>query len=144
MDGMMVGPPGREVPSQVMDVAPYVFGPLAEACAALSPEEVRFTMFPAEPVHDGAGGSHAEPPACGWEISAGGTTVSGPLSTMSFVALWNEDVASVAGMRVGMTLESPEWMMDVPFVHVHPSGFLQAVSYDAVNGRFCRSILYPD
>ena len=132
-----------EMPSQVLPEPPYLYGPMAEAAVRLSPPLIKLRMFPAEPTHDAQGNPHIAPPCCGWSLGEGEVTASGPLSTMSFIAIWNEGVTTAAGVPITMEIESPEWLTDVPFVHVHPSGYLMAIWYDSAAGKFMRSVLYP-
>ncbi len=133
----------KEIPSQILRDEPRMRGDLAIACANLRPNRVRLEMFPAEPTKDHTGTEHVDPPICGWSIEADGKSADGPLATMSFISVWNNDERVIDDIAVDLVLHQPKWAAAMPFVHFHPSGFLMAVRYDAPSGNFMRSILYP-
>ncbi len=83
------------------------------------------------------------PPSCTWTIETDESVETGPLSLMSFIAIWNEKVLHVDGVPIDSTIHNEHLMVAAPFIRPHPSGFLQAIGYDAPLEIFYRSILYP-
>ena len=131
-----------ETPSQILPSPPYLHGPLADARRRLRPARISLEMFPAAPTRTSDGHEHCEPPACGWAISSDRGNEDGPLSLMSFLALWNDAVRRIDGLPVEMSIHDRRHLAGTAFVQLHPSGFLQAISYDSA-GFFRREILYP-
>ena len=129
------------MPSQVLPQPPYLFGPLAAEAARARPSRLRMELFPAEPVAGEGGMPHAEPPAASWTCEPGGA--SGPLSIMSFVALWAQQVRSVAGIPLELSIHDAGSLAACPFAAPHPSGFFQAIQYDGESQSFHRQVLYP-
>ncbi len=130
-----------ELPSQILPRHPYLFGPLGSEAIRTRATAIELELFPAEPTETANGTLHAEPPIAAWTCKPSGR--SGPLSTMSFLALWSQDIRQVRGMEISLKIHSPLWLSACQFVCLHPSGFPQAIGYDRHTQVFSRQILYP-
>ena len=135
--------PGRPEPeSQVDAEAGVVSGPLLADCHRAPGATVAVRWVAGPRVHDahlaGALCDCAAPPRVTWTLGER----SGPLSAMSFVGLWNAEVAEVAGHPVRCDLEDVA-TLETPFVAWHPSGTWQLVRFDRGAGVFVRRVLYP-
>ena len=132
-----------ECPSQLLPEAPFFHGPMASALAEATDPNLTLEMFPATPTQTPAGHDHTEPPSCIWTISSAKEIRSGPLYPLSFIAIWNSQISAIGNIPVDVRLHTPERLSQVPFVTLHPSGFLQAIAYNPTTQQFDRQILYP-
>ena len=80
----------------------------------------------------------AAPPLVTWAVG----DRAGPLSPLSFVALWNAKVDVVDGFKLGAEVKPGDGIA-LPWVWWHPSGCHQAIRYDIASDTFRRRLLYP-
>lgn len=127
--------PETEIPSQILDIAPHLFGPIARYARLQPREKIELTLEPdTTPVQDG---QYDNEPKCYWKIK----DRKGPLTLKSFLSVWQSKPDDILGHDYTTKIINSERLR--PFLTLHPSLFIMLVSFNREDGNFYRQILYP-